>query len=180
MTWSEDRSICHTRIAYAPGHGIWGFDDQRPLESVIEKIVQCFAIKVVIAEAECGLLYTDKLAELQATTLPGRGCARIHVAPIRHKPGGTKPEGMLDHRNGSSDRTVDRRRRVAHRGTAQPAWAFGPQLTGNHERRFTGFDDKIISVYAVDVSDDLISICYRPAPRSQFRYPQRLADHQRP
>ena len=52
--------------------------------------------------------------------------------------------------------------------------AFEPQLIGKHERRFTGFDDKIISmyargmtvrevqahlgeIYAVDVSPDLIS-----------------------
>ena len=52
--------------------------------------------------------------------------------------------------------------------------SFEPQLLGKHERRFTGFDDKIISMYArgmavrdiqgflaqmysVDVSADLIS-----------------------
>src|SRR5215218_6381323 len=62
---------------------------------------------------------------------------------------------------------------AAHR---RAAWhgAFEPQLIGKHERRFTGFDDKIISLYArgmtvrevqahlsemyaVDVSPDLIS-----------------------
>ena len=89
--------------------------------------------------------------------------------------GGAKPADVSNHRNGTSGKTVltdegpvpievprDRR------GT------FEPQLIPKHERRFTGFDDKIIALYArgltvreiqaflaemyaVDVSPDLIS-----------------------
>jgi transposase len=43
------------------------------LKPVIEKIVQRFPVKRVIAVADRGLLSTDNLAELQAITLPGGG-----------------------------------------------------------------------------------------------------------
>jgi putative transposase len=89
--------------------------------------------------------------------------------------GGTKPEDTTNHRNGSSGKTVL---------TDDGPWAlavprdrdgsFEPRLIGKHERRFTGFDDKVVALYArgltlreiqaflaemygVDVSPDLIS-----------------------
>jgi transposase len=43
------------------------------LKPVLEKIVQRFPVKRVIAVADRGLLSTDKLAELQAIKLPGGG-----------------------------------------------------------------------------------------------------------
>lgn len=89
--------------------------------------------------------------------------------------GGTRPEEATNHRNGKSGKTLltdDGPLRIAvprdREGT------FEPQLIGKHERRFTGFDDKIIAMYArgmtvreiqgflhemynVEVSPDLIS-----------------------
>jgi putative transposase len=63
--------------------------------------------------------------------------------------GGVKPGETTNHRNGTSEKTVltddgpltidvprDRESR------------FEPRLIGKHERRFTGFDDKIIALYA--------------------------------
>lgn len=86
-----------------------------------------------------------------------------------------KPEGATNHRNGSSAKTV-----ITDSGAVrievprEREGTFEPQLIGKHERRFTGFDDKIIAMYArgmtvreiqaflaemyaVDVSPELIS-----------------------
>jgi putative transposase len=94
---------------------------------------------------------------------------------LGYEPGAAKPEGASNHRNGSSGKTVltdDGPLRIEVPRDRQGA--FEPQLIGKHERRFTGFDDKIISMYArgmtvrevqahlremyaVDVSPELIS-----------------------
>ena len=86
-----------------------------------------------------------------------------------------KPQGTTNHRNGSSPKTV-----LTDTGPLridvprEREGSFEPQLIGKHERRLTGFDDKIIAMYArgmtvreiqgfmaemyaVDVSPDLIS-----------------------
>jgi transposase-like protein len=89
--------------------------------------------------------------------------------------GQAKPEDATNHRNGSSAKTV-----ITDTGSVrievprEREGTFEPQLIGKHERRLTGFDDKIIAMYArgmtvreiqgflaemyaVDVSPDLIS-----------------------
>ncbi len=89
--------------------------------------------------------------------------------------GQAKPEGITNGRNGSSAKTV-----ITDSGAVridvprERHGSFEPQLIGKHERRLTGFDDKIIAMYArgmtvreiqgflsemyaVDVSPDLIS-----------------------
>ena len=89
--------------------------------------------------------------------------------------GQSKPEGVTNHRNGTSAKTV-----ITDSGAVRievprdREASFEPQLIGKHERRFTGFDDKIIAMYArgmsvreiqaflaemyaVDVSPELIS-----------------------
>jgi putative transposase len=94
---------------------------------------------------------------------------------LGYAPGQAKPEGAANHRNGKSAKTV-----LTDAGALRidvprdREGTFEPQLIGKHERRFTGFDDKIIAMYArgmtvreiqgflremysVDVSPDLIS-----------------------
>ena len=94
---------------------------------------------------------------------------------LGYAPGADKPAGSTNHRNGSSGKTV-----ITDDGPLRidvprdRHGAFEPQIVGKHERRFTGFDDKIIALYArgltvrevqahlkemydVDVSPDLIS-----------------------
>jgi len=90
--------------------------------------------------------------------------------------GQSKPEGASpNHRNGKAAKTV-----LTDTGALRievprdRAGSFEPQLIGKHDRRFTGFDDKIIAMYArgmtvreiqgylsemyaVDVSPELIS-----------------------
>jgi putative transposase len=89
--------------------------------------------------------------------------------------GGLKPVDATNQRNGTSGKTVltgEESLRIEI--PRDRAGLFEPQLIGKHERRFTGFDDKIIAMYArgmtvreiqgflaemyaVDVSPDLIS-----------------------
>lgn len=63
--------------------------------------------------------------------------------------GAAKPEEATNHRNGSSGKTVltdDGPLRIEIPRDRQGS--FEPQLIGKHERRFTGFDDKIVAMYA--------------------------------
>lgn len=67
--------------------------------------------------------------------------------------GETPPDKGPNHRNGSSAKTV-----LTDEGALDLAiprdrtGEFEPQLIGKHERRFAGFDDKIISMYARGMS----------------------------
>ena len=94
---------------------------------------------------------------------------------LGYAPGQVKPDGAVNHRNGKSAKTVlTDTGALAIEVPRDRHGSFEPQLIGKHERRFTGFDDKIIAMYArgmtvreiqgflaemyaVDVSPDLIS-----------------------
>jgi transposase-like protein len=68
---------------------------------------------------------------------------------LGYAPGGQKPAGASNHRNGGSGKTV-----FTDEGPLRieiprdRKGKFEPQLIGKHERRFTGFDDNIIDLYA--------------------------------
>jgi putative transposase len=68
---------------------------------------------------------------------------------LGYSPGGDKPNETSNHRNGTSAKTV-----LTDEGALRVdiprdrEGSFEPQLIGKHERRFTGFDDKIIAMYA--------------------------------
>lgn len=63
--------------------------------------------------------------------------------------GGAKPADTTNHRNGTSEKTV-----LTDDGPLtidvprDRESSLTPRLIGKHERRFTGFDDKIIALYA--------------------------------
>jgi putative transposase len=68
---------------------------------------------------------------------------------LGYAPGTDKPDATTNHRNGTSEKTVltgDGALTIAvprdREGT------FEPRLIPKHERRFTGFDDKILALYA--------------------------------
>ena len=94
---------------------------------------------------------------------------------LGYPPGGEKPDDTTNHRNGTGSKTV-----LTDDGSLTIAvprdrdGTFEPRLIAKHERRFTGFDDKILALYArgmtvreiqgfladmygVEVSPDLIS-----------------------
>jgi putative transposase len=68
---------------------------------------------------------------------------------LGYPPGGLKPETTTNHRNGTSGKTV-----LTDDGSLDLAvprdreGTFEPQLIPKHARRFTGFDDKILALYA--------------------------------
>ena len=68
---------------------------------------------------------------------------------LGYPPGGAKPEGAPNHRKGTSGKTV-----LTHDGSLtleiprDREGTFEPQLIGKHERRLTGFDDKILALSA--------------------------------
>jgi len=94
---------------------------------------------------------------------------------LGYKAGEARPEGTSNHRNGKGSKTVlTDSGEVTIEVPRDRQGTFEPQLVGKHERRFTGFDDKIVAMYArgmsvreiqkflsemyaVDVSPDLIS-----------------------
>jgi len=68
---------------------------------------------------------------------------------LGYAPGEAKPEGATNHRNGNSGKTIltdDGPLRIDI--PRDRKGAFEPKLIGKHERRFTGFDDKIIAMYS--------------------------------
>src|SRR5215471_1488774 len=94
---------------------------------------------------------------------------------LGYPPGGTKPADTTNQRNGTSEKTVltDDGPRTLDVPRDRDG-TFEPQLIPKHERRFTGFDEKILALYArgltvreiqaflremytVEVSADLIS-----------------------
>jgi transposase-like protein len=94
---------------------------------------------------------------------------------LGYPPGGTKPADATNHRNGTGTKTVlTDDGPVTIEVPRDRTGTFEPQLIRRHERRFTGFDDTIVALYArgmtvreirgflagryaVDVSPDLIS-----------------------
>lgn len=63
--------------------------------------------------------------------------------------GQAKPKGVTNHRNGKSAKTVlTDTGPLAIEVPRNRNASFEPQLIGKHERRFNGFDDRIIAMYA--------------------------------
>ena len=72
---------------------------------------------------------------------------------LGYRSGAAKPERSTNHRNGNSGKTVltdDGPLRIEI--PRDRDGSFEPQLIGKHERRFSGFDDKIIAMYARGMS----------------------------
>lgn len=68
---------------------------------------------------------------------------------LGYPPGAAKPEETTNHRNGTSGKTVlTEEGPLAIEVPRDREGTFEPRLIGKHERRFTGFDDKILALYA--------------------------------
>ena len=66
-----------------------------------------------------------------------------------YAPGQAKPHWAVNHRNGkSAKRVLTDTGALAIEVPRDRHGLFEPQLIGKHQRRFTGFDDKIIAMYA--------------------------------
>ncbi|MBX9632476.1 MAG: IS256 family transposase [Burkholderiales bacterium] len=68
---------------------------------------------------------------------------------LGYKAGEARPAGQSNHRNGSSAKTV-----LTDEGAVRievprdREGSYEPQIVGKHERRFSGFDQKIVAMYA--------------------------------
>src|SRR5688572_10815117 len=68
---------------------------------------------------------------------------------LGYPPGGMKPDDGTNHRNGTGGKTVlTDDGPLAIEVPRDREGTFEPRLIGKHERRFTGFDDKILALYA--------------------------------
>jgi hypothetical protein len=68
---------------------------------------------------------------------------------LGYPPGGAKPEDTTNHRNGTGGKTVlTDDGPLAIDVPRDREGTFEPRLIAKHERRFTGFDDKILALYA--------------------------------
>ena len=66
---------------------------------------------------------------------------------LGYAPDQAKPEGAVNHRNGKgTKRVLTDTGALAIEVPRDRHGSFEPQLIGKHERRFTGFDDKIIAM----------------------------------
>ena len=68
---------------------------------------------------------------------------------LGYAPGEPKPADQANHRNGTTGKTVLTDDGPVRIGVPRDrAGSFEPQIIPKHERRFTGFDDKIVAMYA--------------------------------
>jgi putative transposase len=68
---------------------------------------------------------------------------------LGYGPGQAKPDGQRNHRNGASPKTVlNDDGPVRIEVPRDRAGSFEQQIIGKHERRFTGFDQRIVAMYA--------------------------------
>ena len=68
---------------------------------------------------------------------------------LGYAPGAARPEQSSNQRNGASAKTVQTETGPLRIEVPRDrAGSFEPVLVGRHERRFTGFDDKIVALYA--------------------------------
>ncbi len=68
---------------------------------------------------------------------------------LGYAPGSARPEDAANHRNGSTAKTVQTQDGPLRIEVPRDrAGRFEPLLIPKHERRFTGFDDKIVALYA--------------------------------
>ena len=68
---------------------------------------------------------------------------------LGYPPGGSKPEDTTNHRNGTGSKTVlTDDGPLAIDVPRDREGSFEPRFIPKHERRFTGFDDKVLALYA--------------------------------
>ena len=113
------------------------------LPSIPKEIIDQFVSGPMTAEA----VNTASMAFKKALIERALGAELSHH--LGYSPGADKPADAGNHRNGVSGKTVltdDGPLRI--HVPRDRAGSFEPVLIPKHERRFTGFDDKIVAMYA--------------------------------
>jgi putative transposase len=115
----------------------------RTLPSIPKELIDQFVTGPMSAEAVNELSFAFKKALIERAL----GAELSHH--LGYTEGQAKPEMAVNHRNGSSAKTV-----LTEDGPVRidvprdRDGSFEPLLIPKHERRFTGFDDKIVAMYA--------------------------------
>jgi len=113
------------------------------LPSIPKELIEQFVTGPMSAEA----VNAASLAFKKALIERALGAELGHH--LGYPPGAAKPEDASNHRNGASAKTV-----LTDEGPVRievprdREGSFEPVLIPKHERRFTGFDDKIVAMYA--------------------------------
>jgi len=113
------------------------------LPSIPKELIDQFVTGPMSAEAVNDLSFAFKKALIERAL----GAELSHH--LGYAAGATKPEAASNHRNGSSAKTVltdDGALRIEV--PRDRDGSFEPLLIPKHERRFTGFDDKVVAMYA--------------------------------
>lgn len=113
------------------------------LPNIPKEIIDQFVSSPMTAEA----VNTASMAFKKALIERALGAELSHH--LGYPPGADKPTDTGNHRNGASGKTVltdDGPLRIEV--PRDRAGSFEPVLIPKHERRFTGFDDKIVAMYA--------------------------------
>ncbi|MCW7541145.1 IS256 family transposase [Aquabacterium sp. A7-Y] len=116
---------------------------QAALPSIPKELIDQFVKGPMSAEA----VQAASMAFKKALIERALGAELSHH--LGYPPGASKPEEAGNHRNGTSGKTVlteDGPLRVEVPRDREGS--FEPVLIPKHERRFTGFDDKIVAMYA--------------------------------
>jgi len=114
-----------------------------PLPEIPKELIDQFVTGPMSAEAVNAASMAFKKALIERAL----GAELSHH--LGYPPGSGKPEEASNHRNGSSGKTVltdDGPLRIEVPRDREGS--FEPVLIAKHERRFTGFDDKIVAMYA--------------------------------
>jgi putative transposase len=117
--------------------------EQPSVPDIPKELLDQFVTGPMTAEAVEAVMRKFKKAVIERAL----GAEMTHH--LGYPPGAARPSDTPNHRNGKSAKTVltdDGALRVEI--PRDRAGTFEPQLIGKHERRFTGFDDKIIAMYA--------------------------------
>jgi len=116
---------------------------QAALPSIPKELIDQFVTGPMSAEAVNAASMAFKKALIERAL----GAELSHH--LGYAPGAAKPEEATNHRNGASGKTV-----LTDDGPLRLEvprdrdGSFAPLLIPKHERRFTGFDDKIVAMYA--------------------------------
>ena len=115
--------------------------------AVLPKIPPAMLDQLVKGPMTAGSIQDASRAFKRALIERAMGAEMTHH--LGYAAGADKPEARTNHRNGTSGKTLltdDGPLRIAVPRDREGA--FEPKLIGKHERHFTGFDDKIIAMYA--------------------------------